>query len=79
MTGIHRRWGWRLWIVRTAIELTVLAVGWLLSGNVGIGTLLFALLIGPMVNLTIPLLTVPTRTSISRFHDHPPVDTRRRS
>ncbi|MBG6108547.1 YitT family protein [Frigoribacterium sp. CG_9.8] len=79
MTGIHRRWGWRLWIVRTSIELTVLAIGWLLGGNVGIGTLLFALLIGPMVNLTIPLLTVPTRTSTSRFHDHPPVNTRRRS
>ena len=59
MTGLHRRWGWRLWIVRTSIEVTVLAIGWLLGGNVGIGTVLFALLIGPMVNLTIPLLTVP--------------------
>jgi len=59
MTGIHRRWGWRLWIVRTSIEVTALAIGWLLGGNVGIGTVLFALLIGPMVNLTIPLLRVP--------------------
>ena len=59
MTGIHHRWGWRLWIVRTSIEVTVLAIGWLLGGNVGIGTLLFALLIGPMVTVTIPLLTVP--------------------
>jgi uncharacterized membrane protein YczE len=74
MTGIHRRWGWRLWIVRTSIEVTVLAIGWLLGGNVGIGTVLFALLIGPMVNLTIPLLTVPTRTSPSRFYYHPPVE-----
>jgi uncharacterized membrane protein YczE len=60
MTGIHRRWGWRLWIVRTSIEVTVLAIGWLLGGNVGIGTVLFALLIGPMVAVTIPLLTVPS-------------------
>lgn len=59
MTGIHRRWGWRLWIVRTSIEVTVLAIGWLLGGNVGVGTVLFAVLIGPMVNVTIPLLTVP--------------------
>lgn len=61
MTGIHRRWGWRLWIVRTSIEVSVLGIGWLLGGNVGIGTVLFAALIGPMVNVTIPLLTVPVR------------------
>jgi len=59
MTGIHHRYGVKIWIARTAIELTVLAIGWLLGGNVGIGTLAFALLIGPMVNLTIPLLRVP--------------------
>jgi uncharacterized membrane protein YczE len=59
MTGIHRRFGWKIWIVRTAIEVTVLIIGWLLGGNVGIGTLAFALLIGRMVNVTIPLLLVP--------------------
>ena len=58
MTGIHRRWGIRIWIVRTAIEVTVLSIGWVLGGNVGIGTLLFALLIGPMVGVTLPLLRV---------------------
>jgi len=64
MTGIHRRWGWRLWIVRTSIEVTVLAIGWLLGGNVGVGTVLFALLIGPMVNVTIPFLTVPIAPTV---------------
>ena len=59
MTGLHRRFGWPIWIVRTAIELTVLGLGWLLGGNVGIGTVAFALLIGPMVNITLPLLRVP--------------------
>ena len=59
MTGIHRRTGWPIWVVRTSIEVTVLAIGWLLGGNVGLGTLAFALLIGPMVNVTIPLLRVP--------------------
>jgi len=61
MTGLHRRTGWKIWIVRTGIEVTVLTIGWLLGGQVGIGTLAFALLIGPMVNVTLPLLTVPTR------------------
>jgi uncharacterized membrane protein YczE len=58
MTGIHRRSGWPIWVVRTAIEVTVLAIGWLLGGNVGVGTLAFALLIGPLVNLTMPVLAV---------------------
>ena len=58
MTGIHRRWGWRIWIVRTAIELTVLLIGWVLGGNVGVGTVAFALLIGPMVGVTLPWLRV---------------------
>jgi uncharacterized membrane protein YczE len=59
MTGLHKRTGWRIWVVRTLIEVTVLTIGWLLGGQVGVGTLAFALLIGPMVNVTLPLLTVP--------------------
>lgn len=59
MTGIHQRFGWRLWIVRTSIEVVVLTIGWLLGGNVGFGTVAFAVLIGPMINLTMPLLRVP--------------------
>ncbi len=59
MTGINRRMGWPIWAVRTSIEVTVLAAGWLLGGTVGVGTLAFALLIGPMVNLTLPLFRVP--------------------
>jgi uncharacterized membrane protein YczE len=62
MTGLHRRTGWKIWIVRTGIEVVVLSIGWLLGGQVGIGTLAFALLIGPMVNVTLPLLTVPGGT-----------------
>ena len=59
MTGMNKRWGWKIWIVRTGIEVTVLSIGWLLGGQVGIGTLAFALLIGPMVGVTLPRLTVP--------------------
>ena len=58
MTGLHRRTGWPIWIVRTGIEVVVVGAGWLLGGQVGIGTIAFALLIGPMVNVTLPLLRV---------------------
>ena len=63
MTGLHRRTGWRIWIVRTGIEVIVVIAGWLLGGQVGIGTLAFALLIGPMVGVTLPLLRVPERAT----------------
>jgi uncharacterized membrane protein YczE len=59
MTGIHTRWGFKIWWVRSVIEITVLGVGWLLGGNVGLGTLAFALLVGPMVGVTLPRLRVP--------------------
>jgi uncharacterized membrane protein YczE len=59
MTGLHARTGWPIWSVRTGIEVSVLVVGFLLGGQVGIGTLAFALLIGPIVNVTLPLLRVP--------------------
>ncbi len=66
MTGIHKRWGWPIWAVRTGIELSVLLVGWLLGGNVGVGTIAFALLIGPLVNVTLPLLRVPEAAAAPR-------------
>lgn len=44
-------------VVRTAIEVSVLVVGWLLGGTVGVGTLLYALTIGPIVHRTLPALT----------------------
>jgi len=49
MTGIHYRTGIRVGRVRLGIELLVLVIGWLLGGTVGIGTALFALLIGQSV------------------------------
>ncbi|MNM80763.1 hypothetical protein D3C81_927390 [compost metagenome] len=55
MTGLHARSGWAIWKVRTLIEATALAVGWWLGGNVGLGTLAFALLIGPLCGITLPL------------------------
>jgi uncharacterized membrane protein YczE len=49
MTGLHTRFGWPVGRVRMGIEVSVLAVGWFLGGSVGLGTVLFALLIGPSV------------------------------
>ncbi len=45
-TAVHHRTGWRIAYVRTGIEVTVLAAGWLLGGMIGVGTLVFALTIG---------------------------------
>lgn len=59
MTGANKKFGWPIWIVRTAIELTVLIVGFLLGGDFGLGTIIFALTIGPMVHRTIPAMTIP--------------------
>jgi uncharacterized membrane protein YczE len=58
MTGLHRRTGWKIWIVRTGIEVVVLAIGWALGGNVGVGTVLFAVLVGPLCNWTIPFFAI---------------------
>jgi uncharacterized membrane protein YczE len=54
-TGFARR-GRSIRVVRTSIELSVLVVGWLLGGNVGLGTVLYAAGIGPLVHVTIPRL-----------------------
>ena len=55
MTGIHRRFGWSIRRSRTAIELTVLIAGFLLGGTIGLGTLVFALGIGPLVQVFLGL------------------------
>lgn len=55
MTGINTRFGTPIWLARTAVEVTVLLIGWILGGNVGVGTVAFALLIGPLCNITLPL------------------------
>jgi len=57
MTGLAKR-GYSIRVVRTGIELSVLAIGWVLGGTVGVGTALFALTIGPLVHVLIPKLSV---------------------
>ncbi|MDQ0851668.1 putative membrane protein YczE [Arthrobacter sp. B3I9] len=61
MTGLVGRTGWSVRAIRTGIEVVVLAAGWLLGGSVGVGTVLYALAIGPLVQLLLPRFTVPER------------------
>ena len=63
MTGIHQRSGIRVGRVRMGIEVTVLIAGWSLGGTVGIGTALFALLIGQSVAIFLGLVARISRTS----------------
>jgi len=60
MTGLAAR-GHSIRVVRTALELTVLATGWLLGGTVGIGTVVYALAIGPLAHFFIPRLDLDRR------------------
>lgn len=57
MTGLARR-GLHIGGVRTGIELSALVLGWLLGGTVGVGTVLFAFAVGPLVAVFLPRLTM---------------------
>lgn len=59
MTGIHARTGWSIRSIRTAIEVTVLSVGWLMGGAFGAGTVLYALAIGPLIQIFLPWFQIP--------------------
>src|SRR5580704_9201336 len=64
MTGFAAR-GHSLRLVRTGIEATVLLIGWLLGGTVGVGTLVYAACIGPLAHVFVPLFTrsAPARSA----------------
>jgi len=59
MVGFHARFGWPMWSVRTVVEVTVLAIGWALGGSFGVGTVVFALVIGPLAQRSITVFRVP--------------------
>ncbi len=61
MTGLSARTGRSVRLVRTCIEVVVLACGWLLGGTVGVGTVLYAVAIGPLTQAFLPLFAVGTR------------------
>jgi uncharacterized membrane protein YczE len=59
MTGLVRRTGRSVRLVRTGIEVTVVLAGWALGGTLGVVTVLYVLAIGPLVHVLLPLLVVP--------------------
>ncbi len=61
MTGLSRRTGLSLRLVRTVLEVTVVVIGLLLGGVLGIGTVVYALAIGPLTQLMLPWFTVDLR------------------
>ena len=59
MTGLVRRTGGSVRLVRTSIEVAVVVSGWLLGGTVGVATVVFALTVGPLVGRAMPRLAMP--------------------
>ncbi|MEU9667993.1 hypothetical protein AB0E25_20815 [Streptomyces bobili] len=59
MTGLHRRTGRSIRLMRTAVEITIVATGFALGGTIGVGTLLYALSIGPLAQLFLRVFAVP--------------------
>ncbi|MDH6217219.1 YczE/YyaS/YitT family protein [Streptomyces pseudovenezuelae] len=60
MTGLHRRTGRSIRLLRTAIEIVVVATGFALGGTVGVGTVLYAVSIGPLAQLFLRMFDVPS-------------------
>ena len=58
MTGLHRRTGLSIRLVRTSLEVTVVVVGLLLGGTAGLGTVVYALAIGPVTQALLPVFVV---------------------
>ena len=66
MTGLHLRFGWSIRRARTGIELSVLVLGFLAGGTIGIGTIVFALGIGPAVQVALRVFDREGRVSARR-------------
>jgi uncharacterized membrane protein YczE len=66
MTGLHLRYGWSIRRTRTALELTVVVLGFLLGGTVGVGTMVLALSSGPIVQALLPVFDREGRLSARR-------------
>lgn len=71
MTGLHLRTGRSIRLVRTALELSVLGIGWLLGGPVGVGTVAFALLVGPTTQFFFNFTTVKLPTPARAHRQNP--------
>ncbi|NGN65269.1 hypothetical protein G5C51_15345 [Streptomyces sp. A7024] len=75
MTGLNKRTGWSIRLVRTLIELAVLASGFLLGGTVGVGTVLYAVSIGPLAQFFLRFFEIPGAGGEVRVASGPARDT----
>ncbi|MEU6480162.1 hypothetical protein ABZ858_25405 [Streptomyces sp. NPDC047017] len=66
MTGLHRRTGRSIRLTRTVVELAVVATGFALGGTIGIGTVLYAVSIGPLAQFFLRVFAVPTADGSGR-------------
>lgn len=71
MTGLARRTGWSLRLVRTGLEVTVVLVGLLLGGVAGLGTILYAVGIGPLTQAMLPFFTVDLERGVEQNRSAP--------
>ncbi|MFF4275450.1 YitT family protein [Streptomyces sp. NPDC001536] len=65
MTGLHRRTGRSIRLMRTAVEIAVVATGFALGGTIGVGTVLYAVSIGPLAQLFLRVFDVPSASDSS--------------
>lgn len=63
MLGLNKRFGISVRLARTCVEITVMIIGIFLGGHIGLGTFIFALGIGPMVQIALRLFRMPSSTS----------------
>jgi uncharacterized membrane protein YczE len=68
MTGLAARTGRSIRLVRTLLEVAVVLAGWLLGGTLGVGTVAYALTIGPLVHASLPRLAVRSAATDGRRH-----------
>ncbi|MFI5718557.1 YitT family protein [Nocardia sp. NPDC051750] len=78
MTGLVERTGLSVRLIRTTIEVAVLATGWLLGGSVGLGTVVYAVAIGPLMQLMIPFVSqwLPGFDAMTKRVEGPAADPR---
>jgi uncharacterized membrane protein YczE len=72
MTGLVARTGGSVRLVRTSIEVVVVATGWLLGGTLGVGTVVYAIAIGPLVQVLLPRLSLSPARRPTRPAADPP-------
>ena len=70
MTGLVKRTGKPLWLIRTSIEVVVLGLGWAFGGTIGLGTVLYAFTIGPVVHVMLPWFNLDKVTEPEDLEGH---------